>query len=306
MMIRQSRISTSRVKNGPLKSGQREVVLRGQATTVSFSYRPDNKAALEWEKRIIQWLNKKHPKVKVLNKNSKVIIVLGGDGTILEVARKYQNHGAIILGLNLGQVGFLASIREEKEFLKGLDKFFNGDYWIVQRMMIQANIVRGNKIVFTARALNEITVQNLLGIVELELSIDGDTMQNIRGTGALISTATGSTAYNLSAHGPIVMPDIKCFIITELLDHNIPSPSIVVKRNKSVQLKVVSFRERGLLLVSQTGEKVDVVLVADGSNAFPLKEKDVINISRSSKLIRFVELEKNYFFKSLKEKFSFK
>lgn len=269
-------------------------------------YRPDNAHALAWEKKITQWLGKRYPKIKIVKKNAKILLVLGGDGTILEAARKYQNHSSTILGLNLGQVGFLASIRDEKNFISGLDKFFKGQYRIIQRMMLRANVVRGNKIVFTANALNEIAVQNLLGIVELELSIDGDVMQNIRGTGALISTATGSTAYNLSAHGPIVMPDIKCFIVTELMDHDIPTPSIIVKRNKNIRLEIVSFRERGLLSISRTGEKADVVLVADGSGIFPLKEKDIINVTRSSKLARFVEVEKNYFFKSLQEKFSFK
>ena len=96
--------------------------------TVSFLYRSDNKVALVWEKKIDQWLKKKYPKVKITNKNGKVVIVLGGDGTILEAARKYQNHGSKILGLNLGQVGFLASVREEKNFLAGLGKFFQGKY----------------------------------------------------------------------------------------------------------------------------------------------------------------------------------
>lgn len=280
--------------------------MASQDTTISFLYRPDNEVALVWKKKISQWLKKKYPKVKIIDKNGKIVLVLGGDGTILEAARKYQNHGSKILGLNLGQVGFLASIREEKNFLVGLDKFFKGQYWIAERMMLRASVIRAGKTVFMSNALNEITVQNLLGIVELDLRIDGDSMQNIRGTGALISTATGSTGFNLSAHGPIVMPDIKCFIVTELMDHNIPSPSIVIKRDKNIQLKVLSFRERGLLSISKTGESVDVVLVADGLNIFSLREKDVVHIERSPKLIRFVELEKNYFFKSLQEKFSFK
>lgn len=277
-----------------------------QGTTISFVYRPGNKPALDWVKKITLWLNKKYPKIKIVDKKAKILLVLGGDGTILETARKYQNHGSKILGLNLGQVGFLASIRDEKNFIPGLDKFFKGNFSVIQRMMLKANVVRKDKIVFTTNALNEMAVQNLLGIVELGISIDGDPMQNIRGTGALVSTATGSTAYNLSAHGPIIMPDIECFIVTELMDHNIPSPSIVVKRNKNIHLKVISFRERGLLSVSQTGEKADVMLIADGSNIFPLREGDLITVSRSSKLIKFIELEKNYFFKSLQEKFSFK
>ena len=90
------------------------------------------------------------------------------------------------------------------------------------------------------------------------------------------------------------------------MDHNIPSPSIVVKRNKVINLKVISFRQRGLLTIAKTGEGVDVILVGDGANLFALKEKDVINISQSPKLIIFIELESNYFFKSLQEKFTFK
>ncbi len=277
-----------------------------EVTTISFAYRPDNEIASTWEKKIIQWLNKKYPKVKVVSKSGKVIVVLGGDGTILEAARKYQNHGSKILGLNLGQVGFLASVREEKNFLAGLDKFFKGEYWVVKKMMLRINVVRSNKTVFSTNALNEVTVQNLLGVVELEVRVDNDAVQHIRGTGALVSTATGSTAFNLSAHGPIVMPDMDCLIITEILDHDIPSPSIVVKKNKKIQLKVLSFRERGLLSIRQTGETADVVLVADGTKLFPLNKNDVVNVNSSPKLVNFVELEKNYFFKSLQEKFSFK
>lgn len=262
--------------------------------------------ALAWEKKITQWLKKKYPKVKMSDKNAKVIIVLGGDGAILEAARKHQKYGSIILGLNLGQVGFLASIREQNNFISGLDKFFKGKYWIAKRMMIQANVIRVGKVVFMANALNEVVVQNLLGMVDLEVLLDGDPAQYIRGTGVLVSTATGSTAYNLSAHGPLLMPDMEGFIITELLDHNIPSPSIVVKKDKKIQIKVSSFRERGLLSIAQTGERADVVLMADGASIFALKEKDIINVTSSTKLVSFVELEKNYFFKSLQEKFAFK
>lgn len=274
--------------------------------TIGFAYRPGNEVALAWEKKITKWLNKKYPKIRIVNKGGEVIIALGGDGTILETARKYQNHGSKILGLNLGQVGFLASVREEKKFLSGLNRFLSGKYWITKKMMLQINVVRNNKTVFTTNALNEVVVQNLLGMTELGVRVDNDIIQHIRGTGALVSTATGSTAFNLSAHGPIIMPDMDCLIITEILDHDIPSPSIIVKKDKKIQLKILSFRERGLLSIRQTGEIADVILVADGTKLFPLKKNDVVNVGCSPKLVNFVELEKNYFFKSLQEKFSFK
>lgn len=275
-------------------------------STFYFFYHSGNKRALTWAKQISSFIKKKHPTLKSDSKNPDVVIVLGGDGTILEAARKYHEIRSIILGLNLGHVGFLATVREEGEFLKSLDKFFRGDYGIVERMMIKAQVRRKNKIIFKSEALNEMVVKSPLGMVELEAKVAGHPIKYIQGTGILVSTATGSTAYNLSAHGPIVMPDIKCFIITEVLDHSIPSPSIVVKYSNIVSLKVVSFRKRGVISLSKNNSKIDVLFLADGESLFPLEEKDEVVIESSPHMVKFAELEQNYFFKSLQEKFGFK
>jgi len=273
--------------------------------TFHIFYYPENKQALFWFNKINNFLKKKL-KIKADLGKPDFVIALGGDGTILEAARKYHEYGSIILGLNLGNVGFLASVRNEKDFLKALADFLKGKHTIVERMMLSVQVRRNGKIVFTAEALNELVIKNPLGMVELEAKISDHPVQHIRGTGILVATATGSTAYNLSAHGPIVMPDIKCFIVTELLDHNIPSPSLVVKYHNPVSIKVISFRERGIISISKTGQKFDVLLMADGESFFPLKEKDEITIKSSPHLVKFAEFEKNYFFKSLQEKFGFK
>lgn len=280
--------------------------MKRQVKTISFFYREDNSRAKMWEKKIKAWLARNHPQIKVVSRHADVLVVLGGDGTILEATRKNNRRTPIILGLNLGQVGFLASAREPSKFIPALSKLLKGLYQVTKRLMIEVDVIRSNKNVFTANAFNEIVIGNPLGMVEIEVSIEGDPIQYIRGTGVMIATASGSTAYNLSAHGPIIMPDIKCFIITELLDHNIPTPSIVVRRNKEVGLKVVDFRERGVLSMSKTGESVDVLLISDGDKVFPLKKNDRVLVRKSSRLVKFAELEKNYFFKSLQEKFSFK
>ena len=143
-------------------------------------------------------------------------------------------------------------------------------------------------------------------MVELEVTVQGYPIQYVHGTGVLIATATGSTAYNLSAHGPIVMPDIECLIITELLDHNIPTPSVVIKPDQEIVIRVLDFRKQGNLSLAKTNEKIDVVLSADGNHLFPLEPGDKIFIHRSPNLVKFAEFEKNYFFKSLQEKFAFK
>lgn len=274
--------------------------------SIGFFSRPDNKKALLWEARIRGFLAKHYPRVRIVQQKPRILIVLGGDGAILEAARKYQNGGPLILGLNLGRVGFLASCRDPKKFFASIALALAEKHRVAKRMMLSSRVVRRGKTVFSAVSLNDIAIQNPLGIVELVVSIEGHTVQYVRGTGLLISTATGSTAYNLSAHGPIVMPDIKCFIITELLDHNIPTPSIVIKRNKEIAVKVLDFRTRGLLSVAKTGEPADVLLVSDSDVVCPLKKGDTVIASRSPRLVKFAEIEKGYFFKSLQEKFAFR
>src|SRR3989338_8435043 len=191
--------------------------MKSQFKTYSIFYHDSNKRAVLWSEKIKKSVKKLRLKESLTKPD--VVIVLGGDGTILEAARKYQKSSSIILGLNLGTVGFLASVREEKNFLKALEKFFKGGYNIIERMMIVAEVKRKGKIIFSGDALNEVVVKNPLCVMELEAKVEDHPVQYIRGTGIMVATATGSTAYNLSAHGPIVMPDIKCLIITEILDN---------------------------------------------------------------------------------------
>lgn len=273
-------------------------------STYQFFYREDNDFALEWIEKIRIWAGEQYPNATE-QENAEVIIVLGGDGTILEAARNFHDKSSMIFGLNLGTVGFIASVREPKDFITGLDKLFSGNYESHDRMMLKADVYREGNEVFSAIAMNDIVVQNLLGMVELEVGVSGHPFQVIRGSGVLVSTATGSTAYNLSAHGPVLMPNIKGMIVTELLDHNIPTPSLVIKHDRKIEIEVTSFRERGVLTLTETGKPVDVLLLADTETTFPLKEKDRIIITKSPHLVTFAEVEESYFFKSLEEKFAF-
>ena len=281
-------------------------MMNKQIKSLAIVYRENNIKAKNWAKKIELFVKKQFSKIIIFDKKPSVVLVLGGDGTILETARKYQKSDALIFGMNLGNVGFLASVRKPENFLTALKQFFTGNYFVAERMMLASAVYRSNKIVFKSDALNDIVVQNPLGIVEIEVNIENYPFQYVSGTGVLVSTATGSTAYNLSAHGPIVMPDIKCMILSELLDHNIPTPSVVIKYNKEIELKIADFRERGLLSVAKTEKPADVLLIADGENIFSLQKNDIIKIQSSPRLVKFVELEKNYFFKSLQEKFAFK
>ncbi len=282
---------------------------------ISIFKRNDNKKAIIWEEKITKWLTEKHPEIKIipLPKNSNVcsifpdvIIVLGGDGTIIEMAQRHNRCNSLIMGLNLGHIGFMASIRNQKEFISGISKLLKGKYRIDERIKIKAEIIRGGKKYSELSAVNEITVQSLFGIVELKIEIEKHPFQYIRGNGVMVSTASGSTAYNLSAHGPIIMPDIKCFIITELLDHNLPTPSVVIKEDKTLSVTIEDFRKNDKFTITKTGEKADVIITSDGTEIISLKKGDKIIIKSSDDLVKFVEIKPNYFLKSLKEKFAFR
>ena len=267
-------------------------------------YRLDNAAARLWANRIKQHLASKYPKVKLGASRPEVVIVLGGDGTILEAARKYQASNSLILGLNLGRVGFLAAVQAEEDFIPGIDQVLGGSYQIVERMMIEANVKRAGKAIFKAISLNDVAVKSPLAMVDLQVAIDRRPYQYVHGSGVLVATATGSTAYNLSAHGPIVMPHIQCMIVSELLDHNLPTPSLVVDPGRTITVEVLDFRTQGTLRLK--AQPADVVVSADGNQVFPLRIGDRIVVKKSAKHSRFAQVDPDAFLKGLQDKFAFK
>lgn len=283
-----------------------------QFKKIGFYYRHDISKAVKWEVILKKRVKAVLPHAEMLEANRiplsqkdapDLLLILGGDGTILEAAQKFERWRSIMCGLNFGHVGFLATIRNWQRFMWDLEYVLKGDIKILERMMIRATVTRNKKKIYDAHAMNDITIKSLTGVVNISVSTNNDCIRKIRGDGVIIATPTGATAYNLSAHGPIVMPDIKCFIITELMNHGVPIPSIVMKRNRVVTVTIDDFRETDLLLMRRTSEPVDVIATADYQSFVPLKKGDTVVIKRSERLVRFAELDENYFFKSLAEKF---
>ncbi len=275
--------------------------------TYSFFYRAHEEKSLFWQQQIVSYLGEHYPYVRLTEDHPDVLLVLGGDGTILEVARTHVHRGdALIFGLNLGHVGFLASVRDPKDFMVSLDQLFTGNYIVTHRMLLSGSLMRGGEAIHTVLAFNELSIQSLLGVVSLEVAVEQFIFQRIRGTGVLVATASGSTAYNLSAHGPIVTPDLHCMILTELLDHNIPTPSVVLNPHVRITIRVVDFRSHGVLRIAATNELVDVTFAADGAVVSPLLVGDELVITRSLKTVRFAEIEPQYFLQSLQDKFAFR
>lgn len=269
-------------------------------------YSHENQKAKIWAKKISTWIKKNHTHVKEDSKKPELLIILGGDGTILKGAREFERCSPKILALNLGRVGFLASVRDNDKFLKYIKKFFDGEFLLEKRNVLEVKVMRGKKEICREIAINEVAIQNPLGMVELTVKIEGHPVQAIRGTGVLVSTPTGSTAFNLSAHGPIVMPSLECVILTELLDHNLPTPSLVIPKDKNIYITVDNLREHKLLSVTKTGEPADVVISADSKSPTPLKKGDLVIVSRHAHPIKLISFDEHYFLKSIQDKFSFK
>lgn len=274
-----------------------------QSHSVHIFYRTGNFRAKTWSERIITWLRKKYPKTFFDAKKPEIVLALGGDGTILQAAKQFYGRDTLIFGMNLGDIGFLASVRKEKDFLPALNKVFSGKFNKINRIAAIARVIRAGKPVFERLVINEAAVQNPLGMVDVDVIIDGHKVQSIRGTGALVATPTGSTAMNLSAHGPILVPELNCLVVTELLDHDIPTPNIVLTGDSRVDLFVRHFRARNLLRVAGVKKPADVLLSVDGESPFPLERGDIVSVCRADTPITLIETERHYFYKSLQEKF---
>lgn len=164
-----------------------------------------------------------------------VILVLGGDGTLLSVAKEASNLNLPVIGINLGRLGFLAEI-EREEIEEGLNKLFAGDYEIEERMMLHAVLLDGKE----TTALNDIVVtraSSTLKILDLDIFIDDEYVDDFKADGIIVATPTGSTAYSLSAGGPIVDPSLNSMIVTPVCPHKMYSRTIIVPPEKTVTVK---------------------------------------------------------------------
>ncbi|MBR4890630.1 MAG: NAD(+)/NADH kinase [Clostridia bacterium] len=168
-------------------------------------------------------------------KSIDIILVLGGDGTLLSIAKKASEFDIPVVGINLGRLGFLTEI-EKNELENGIEKLLSGDYQIEERMMLSASLSDGK----TGTALNDIVVTreiSSLKILDLDVYIDDEYVDDFKADGIIISTPTGSTAYSLSAGGPIVDPSLESMIITPVCPHKMYSRTIIVPPYKSVTIK---------------------------------------------------------------------
>lgn len=229
------------------------------------------------------------PSVKDLSRQCDLLIVFGGDGTMLRVAREMAGSTTPMVGINVGGLGFLTDIPAQQLPL-ALDAIWSGQTRLEARPLLQAHgTARGKAIRETALNDFVITRGSAPRLIELEVSVDHDVLTQYRCDGLIVCSPSGSTAYSLAAGGAIVSPDANVFTLTPICPHTLSNRSVIVSLDSVVQVRVLS-------------ERVETVLTADGQTTIPLSCGDVINVERSRHTIYLLHLAGSSFFETLRRK----
>src|SRR3989339_24681 len=213
-----------------------------------------------------------------------MIVVLGGDGTMLNVARLVCERGVPILGVNLGGLGFITDVQKE-EICDAMDKTLSGEYSIEDRMILTAHIHRHGEKIAEYTVLNDVVINKgaLARIIDLETYINKAYVTIFKADGLIVSTPTGSTAYSLSAGGPVLYPTLDCIILTPICPHTLTNRPTVLPDDALIEIMLKSVSE-------------DVFLTLDGQVGFSLRKDDVVEIKRSPFKTRLIiPFERDYF-----------
>jgi NAD+ kinase len=219
-----------------------------------------------------------------------LIIVLGGDGTLISVSREVGSLRVPILGVNLGSLGFLTEVTLD-ELYPTLETVLQGDYAVSNRMMLKAVVHRDGEVIGQYRVLNDVVINKgaLARIIDMEAWVDDAYLTTFKADGLIIATPTGSTAYNLAAGGPIIYPGLHCLVISPICPHMLTNRPIIVSDEAVIRVEV-KFQDE------------DVVFTADGQVGMPLKGGDVVEVRRSKSITRLIKSPSKDYFKVLRAK----
>src|SRR5208337_4145100 len=219
-----------------------------------------------------------------------LLLVLGGDGTLLAAAREAAPHGIPILPINLGGLGFLTSFTLE-ELYPALEEALAGCAPISDRVMLLAERTHNGNTLTQQRVLNEAVVHKgtLARMIELELYIDGGFVCRYRADGLIVATPTGSTAYSMSAGGPIVHPAVESILITPICPHTLSDRPVVVRDTSKVELRL-----------SETADSVFLTL--DGQTGVPMQRGDRVRITRAAERLKLIQPPNKTYFEILRNK----
>lgn len=227
---------------------------------------------------------------EALAAESDLLLVLGGDGTLLAAAREAAPHGIPILPINLGSLGFLTSFTLE-EMYPALEETLAGHLIASERVMLHAALIREGKALDDQRVLNEVVINKgaLARMIEVKLSIDQDFVCRYRADGLIVATPTGSTAYSLSAGGPIVHPNVESIIVTPICPHTLSDRPLVVGDKCCVEMNLV-------------GPADSVYLTLDGQKGVQMQSGDRVRIFRAKERLKLIQPQRKSYYEILRSK----
>ena len=210
-------------------------------------------------------------------------LVLGGDGTLLSAARAVAKAGTLILGVNLGTLGFMTEL-PLADLYPALDAIEKGNYIIDDRSMLSCSLVRGGKVVETHTALNELVVSKsaIARLNHFELFVDSEFVSSYKADGLIVATPTGSTAYSLGAGGPILEPDVDAFVITPVSPHGLTHRPVVVRDTVEIKIQVLTGQEEAYLSL-------------DGQVGMPVRDGDTVRCVKAERPARLLRFQKTFF-----------
>ena len=225
-----------------------------------------------------------------LANNADVLLVLGGDGTMLNAARLAGERSIPILGVNMGGLGFLTEVRLENLY-PSLERVFANDFVLDERLMLRTHIHRHGETVAKGEVLNDVVISKgtLARMIELKIAIQGRFVTNLRGDGLIISSPTGSTAYSLSAGGPIIDPAVQSLILTPICPHTLTHRPLIVPGNAEID-------------VTLTSKDDGAMATLDGQVGVAITQGDTVVIQTSEHRTRLIRFPESNYYDVLREK----
>jgi len=228
---------------------------------------------------------------QALGERCDLVIVVGGDGSMLSAARSLVESGVAMLGINLGRLGFLADV-SPNEMCERLNEILAGNFEEEQRALLHARLIREGQTISESDALNDVVVHkwDIARMIDLDTRIDGRFLNSLRADGLIVSTPTGSTAYALSGGGPIIDPALHALVLVPICPHTLSNRPIVVSDKSSIEVLVHGDDSR------------QAQITCDGQVNFELIAGDIVRIERKSKPLRLIHPQQHDHFEIMRKK----
>ena len=274
---------------------------------VGIISKEDNPEALALSKRVVRWMQDAGLPCLIENHiadylktehtddawtHSEILIAIGGDGTFLRAVRMAAPREIPVLGIHMGNLGFLTEVTENEVF-KALDALKNGHDIRDERTMFEVTLVRGEEIITSQHVLNDVVINKgaLARIIDIEVWTDSTFITCYRADGLIISTPTGSTAYSLAAGGPIVHPQVGAIILNPICPHVLSNRSIVLPDSQEV-----------IIVVKSSKASDNIYLTLDGQKGHPLQAGDRLRIKKGSRKAVMLRFPQRDYFEILRSK----